>query len=153
MCCWKYVQVYAWETTQIKIHTAVEQRCFLSVAGRKLDHAFGEEKKQSACEKLKESKGLRRIPTAAQPKWSHRHVARMRLLYAAFFYTPHPISPLTHAHRSYFRTQTDFGRTSRVTLKSSQKFPNLESRRIPPRKSNNNSNLIFLLILYLPSAT
>lgn len=33
----------------------------------------------------------------------------------------------------YFRTETDFGRTSWVTLKSSQKFPNLESPCIPEK--------------------
>lgn len=40
--------------------------------------------------------------------------------------------PLTRT-QSYFRTQTDFGRTSWVTLKSSQKFPNLESPCIPEK--------------------
>ncbi len=40
--------------------------------------------------------------------------------------------PLTHT-QSYFRTETDFGRTNWVTLKSSQKFPNLESPCIPEK--------------------
>lgn len=62
--------------------------------------------------------------------WLKYKVDHMPLLYmqkSALYYMT-SINP-----DSYMRTETDFGRTSWVTLKSSQNFPNLERAGIPEK--------------------